>query len=54
MPDILGWKLSLHVSQMQWSEVDLDSGVWALPADRTKTRQQRRVFLSSFSLGILK
>jgi len=43
-----------EVSQMQWSEVDLESGVWTLPADRTKTRQQRRVSLSSFSLSILK
>jgi integrase len=43
-----------EVSQMQWSEVDLELGVWTLPADRTKTRQQRRVSLSSFSLGILK
>jgi len=43
-----------EVSQMQWSEVDLESGVWTLPADRTKTRQQRRVSLSSFSLSVLK
>jgi len=42
-----------EVSQMQWSEVDLELGIWTLPADRTKTRQQRRVSLSSFSLGIL-
>lgn len=43
-----------EVSQMQWGEVDMQAGIWTLPASRTKTRQVRRVALSAYSLEILK
>jgi integrase len=39
---------------MVWEEVDLDKGVWTLPAKRTKTRQLHRVPLSSAALAVLK
>lgn len=43
-----------EVSKMQWDEVDMQAGLWTLPAQRTKTRQERRISLSTYSLGILK
>lgn len=39
---------------MVWEEVDMDKGVWTLPAQRTKTRQPHRVPLSAAALAILK
>ena len=43
-----------EVCGMKWSEVDFDRAVWAIPADRTKTkREQHRIPLSERAIEIL-
>jgi len=37
-----------------WDEVDLDSGLWVIPAERMKMRQPHRVPLSKQALAILR
>ena len=37
----------------KWSEVDLDDGIWTIPADRMKAGQEHRVPLSRAALAIL-
>ena len=36
-----------------WTEIDLDAGVWTIPAERTKTNREHRVPLSGRALEIL-
>lgn len=36
-----------------WNEINFDTATWTLPAERTKTRQQLRVPLSSEALAVL-
>ena len=36
-----------------WSEMDLDKGVWTLPAERMKARQKHKVALSARAVAIL-
>ena len=36
-----------------WSEVDIDRGLWSLPAERTKCNRPFRIHLSSQSIAIL-
>lgn len=43
-----------EVRQMQWSEVDFDNAVWAIPASRMKMREAHHVPLSKQSLSILR
>ncbi len=43
-----------EVSQLPWSEIDLDAGVWNLPADRAKNKHAHRVYLSDQSMALLR
>ncbi len=36
-----------------WAEIDLDAGVWTIPADRMKAGKEHRVPLSTAALGLL-
>jgi integrase len=38
----------------RWSEIDLEAGVWTIPADRIKAGKEHRVPLSAPALAILK
>lgn len=42
-----------EVAGMRWSEVDLQTGVWVLPAARTKNKRAHEVPLSAAALDIL-
>lgn len=42
-----------EITGMAWSEVDLDSGEWVLPAARSKNGKQHTVFLSDAAAEIL-
>ena len=42
-----------EVAQMQWCEIDRDSALWVMPADRTKSGRETEVPLSSLALEIL-
>lgn len=37
-----------------WSEIDLDAGVWTVPANRMKAKKEHRVPLSSAAIKVLK
>ncbi|WP_150112545.1 tyrosine-type recombinase/integrase, partial [Ferrovum myxofaciens] len=39
---------------MTWAEVDLNSAIWTIPAERMKAEQQHRVPISSRALEILR
>lgn len=41
-------------AQMVWDEVDLDSGVWTIPAERTKTNVEHDVMLPTQAIELLK
>lgn len=43
-----------EVCQMQWSEVDLDTGWWLIPGDVAKNHDPHRVPLTAMALEILK
>lgn len=43
-----------EVTKMTWSELDLDNQTWTLPANRTKTRQERIYPLPPVLIDILK
>lgn len=43
-----------EVSRMEWSELDLDAGVWTLPKERTKNARLHQVPLSRQAVGIIK
>jgi integrase len=42
-----------EVLQAKWAEVDLDNGVWTVPAERMKTRREHRVPLSDAALRVI-
>jgi integrase len=42
-----------EVARMQWAEVDLSSGVWILPVDRTKNRRGHTIHLSPLAVQIV-
>jgi len=42
-----------EVLRMAWSEIDLESGCWTLPAERSKTNQMHRTPLTGTALAIL-
>lgn len=44
---------SLEVRGAEWSEIDGDGRLWAIPAERTKTRRPHRVPLSGAALTLL-
>lgn len=43
-----------ELRQAEWSEFDLDAGVWLIPADRMKMRAEHLVPLSRQALAILR
>ena len=43
-----------EVLNAQWSEFDLDAGLWTIPAERMKARSEHRVALSKRALAIVK
>jgi integrase len=43
-----------EVLKAQWAELDLETGLWTIPADRMKARKEHRVALSSRALTIIK
>jgi integrase len=43
-----------EVAGMRWEEVDIKDGVWHLPAARTKTKEDRDVYLCEEALEILR
>jgi integrase len=43
-----------EVGGMRWSELDLDAGTWALPAERSKNHRAHTVALSPTALDIVK
>jgi len=43
-----------EVLNVEWSEIDLDSAVWTIPADRMKARREHRVPLAPRSVEILR
>ena len=43
-----------EVTGALWSEIDLEAGVWTVPADRIKARREHRVPLSPQALAILR
>ena len=43
-----------EVRGADWSEIDLDSGVWTIPADRMKAGRSHRVPLSPTAMKLLK
>ncbi|MCG8037122.1 MAG: tyrosine-type recombinase/integrase [Candidatus Thiodiazotropha taylori] len=42
-----------EVLQAKWDEIDLDKGVWTIPAERMKARREHRVPLSDAAMNIL-
>jgi integrase len=42
-----------EVARMEWAEVDLISGVWILPVDRTKNRRGHTIHLSPLAVQIV-
>ncbi len=42
-----------EVLQARWSEIDLKTAVWTIPASRTKSRQEHRVPLSNVAMTVL-
>lgn len=44
---------SEHVRLSEWWEVDLDSGIWTMPADRSKTRCEHKARLALRAPAVL-
>ncbi len=45
------WSGELRLSE--WREVDLNSGIWTVPADRSKTRREHKVPLAPRAVAVL-
>ena len=43
-----------EVIQAEWSECDLDLGIWVVPAERMKSKREHRVPLSDDAVSVLK
>ena len=43
-----------EVLEARWREIDLEAGIWTLPAERMKARKEHRVPLSEAALAILR
>jgi integrase len=43
-----------EVAQMQWTELDLESRLWTLPAERAKTNERHEVPLSDAAIAVIK
>ena len=44
---------TLEVLHAEWTEIDLPTGVWTIPASRMKTRREHRVPLSDSAMTVL-
>ncbi|MEW8439622.1 MAG: integrase arm-type DNA-binding domain-containing protein [Candidatus Thiodiazotropha taylori] len=42
-----------EVLQAKWIEIDLDKGIWTIPAERMKARREHRVPMSNTALNVL-
>ncbi|MHB0973153.1 MAG: tyrosine-type recombinase/integrase [Thiobacillus sp.] len=42
-----------EASEAKWNEIDMEKGVWTIPADRMKARREHRVPLSAAALAVL-
>lgn len=42
-----------EVWRSEWWEVDLDSGIWTMPVDRSKTRREHKALLAPRALAML-
>ncbi len=42
-----------EAARAEWSEIDLEAGLWTIPASRAKTREAHEVPLSNECLGVL-
>lgn len=42
-----------EVAAMRWDELDLENGIWILPANRTKNRQTHTIFLSQIAINLI-
>ena len=42
-----------NLSRMRWEEIDLDSGVWHIPASKAKSRRATAVPLTDLAVGLL-
>ncbi len=43
-----------EVAELPWAEIDLDAGIWTLPAERAKNKHAHRVYLSTQSVALLR
>jgi integrase len=43
-----------EVAGMPWSELDFESKIWQLPSKRTKNRQAHTIYLSDFTISLIK
>lgn len=43
-----------EVAGMRWAELDLESGLWMLPSNRTKNYQGHTIYLSDFAISLIK
>jgi integrase len=51
---ILTGQRRTEVGGLRWQEIDLDRGVWSIPASRTKNGRQHTVPLSSLALDVIR
>lgn len=42
-----------EVAAMRWDELNLESGIWVLPANRTKNQQAHTIFLSQIVINLI-
>lgn len=42
-----------EVAAMQWREIDLNKGIWALSAERTKNSQAHTIYLSDLAIAVI-
>ena len=45
---------TVEVRGATWDEIDLEAGVWTIPAERMKTKREHRVPLSAAALDVIK
>lgn len=43
-----------EIAAMRWDELNLESGVWLLPSERTKNHQAHTIYLSNLTVEIIK
>lgn len=50
---VLTWCRTSEVTGARWEEFDLDAGIWTIPADRMKAREEHRVQLSRQAIELM-